>query len=117
MLMFEIENFSLDIIRAQILKTSESERRNQKKKTPWKQNEENKKTIGDQLKIVEEEHDFYAGLYRQYVSDLTRIVIHVRDILSNEELKEALEVLEPEICKFFQELIANECDFQEEQDK
>lgn len=114
MLMFEIENFSLDIIRAQILKTPEPERQLQKKKSPWKTNEENKKTIGDQLKIIEEEHDFYAGLYRQYVSDLTRIVIHVRAMLSKDELKEALEILEPEIYKFFQDLIANECDFEEE---
>ena len=112
-IMFELENFNVDLVQAQVLKTPISERRLSQRKSPWKQNEENKRSIADQLQELEGEYDFYSGLYRQYVSDLTRVVIHIREMIQHSEVKDFLTANEPDIFSFFQELLDNECNYQE----
>ena len=66
----------VDFVRAQILKTPKNERvAEARPKSPWSRRDKEKKSLLKKLKTVNEQHDLYSRLYRQYASDLTKTII------------------------------------------
>ncbi|MCE3019243.1 MAG: hypothetical protein LW870_25670, partial [Pirellula sp.] len=43
------------------------------------------------LQEAEQQQDFYTGLYRQYTTNLLKLVIYVRSLLNNPEIKSYLQ--------------------------
>lgn len=70
------------------------------RKSPWDQ-EEKKQELLQSLNEVEQRYDFYTGLYRQYVSDLMKLCIYVRKLISNDRIRQFIEMKHPEILKLF----------------
>ena len=74
---------SANFVRAQVLKTPKSERvAESKNHSPWSKQNVERKSLMKKLKSVSEQHDLYSRLYRQYVSDLTKTVIYIREMIS-----------------------------------
>ena len=57
------------------------------------------------LKEAEQQQDFYSGLYRQYTTNLLKLVIYVRSLLANERVKQFLEEHHPEQFAAFEQII------------
>lgn len=60
------------------------------------------------LKTVSEQHDLYSRLYRQYVSDLTKTVIYIRELIAVKAIEAFLKSKYPKELTFFREIIRNE---------
>ena len=99
-----------DFVRAQILKTPKNERiAETKAKSPWSRQNHEKKSLLTKLKTVNEQHDLYSRLYRQYASDLTKAVIYIRELMSIQPIETFLENHFPKELTFFKEVVNNEC--------
>lgn len=72
---------------------------------PWAQKNKPKKALLDKLKEVEQQQDFYAGLYRQYTTNLLKLVIYVRALLANINVRSLLEQRYPEQLSLFEKII------------
>lgn len=72
---------------------------------PWNQKVKPKKALLDKLKEVEQQQDFYAGLYRQYTTNLLKLVIYIRTLLSNTNVRLRLEQRYPEQLSLFEQII------------
>ena len=59
------------------------------------------------LHEAEQQQEFYSGLYRQYTTNLLKLVIFVRSLVSNERVNEYLEEHYPDQLKLFNEIINN----------
>jgi len=71
-----------------VLKTPVSKRvKANGRRTPWSKAEDNKRDLLKRLRDAEEQQDFYSGLYRQYTTNLLKLVIYVRSLLSNERVR------------------------------
>ena len=55
--------------------------------------DEKKSDLLKRLREAEQQQDFYSGLYRQYTTNLLKLVIYVRSLLSNERAKQYLQAL------------------------
>ena len=99
-------DFSPAFARTLILRAPES-MRNVKggKKDPWNRGVEQKKELADKLKQVDQQYDFYSGLYRQYVADLLKLCIYVRKLLSQECIAAYVKSHHPEILERFEEIV------------
>ena len=47
------------------------------------------------LQEAEQQQDFFSGLYRQYTTNLLKLVIYVRSLVSNARVREYLEAHHP----------------------
>ena len=84
--------YSLKFIRAQILKTDPQDRLpGALKRMAWTKDAVRQKELVESLREAEQQHDFYTGLYRQYTTDLLRMVPYVRAIITNPRLAEYLD--------------------------
>ena len=57
------------------------------------------------LQEAEQQQDFFSGLYRQYTTNLLKLVIYVRSLLAHQRVRQYLEVYHPQQLKLFDELI------------
>ena len=57
--------------------------------------------LASALKDAERQHGFYASLYRQYTTDLMRLVPYVRKIVTTPRLAEYLAARHPAILEEF----------------
>jgi ParB family transcriptional regulator, chromosome partitioning protein len=99
---------SISFARALIVKTPpemRSTRSNSKK--PWAGNSEKKKQLVAKLEEIQKRYDFYTSLYRQYSTDLLRLCIYVRRLITNEAIAAHLESNFPELLKRFQMIVFN----------
>ena len=72
---------------------------------PWDQSARQRKELTSKLEDAEKRYDFYSMLYRQYVSDLLRLSIYVRKLISNEKISAHLQANHPEIFDRFQTIV------------
>lgn len=99
----------VNFVRAQVLKTPKNERvAEAKPKSPWVRQSQEKKSLLKKLKTVNEQHDLYSRLYRQYASDLTKTVIYIRELISVKVIETFLKGKYPKELSFFKEIIRNE---------
>lgn len=106
-LMQETGDTSMAFAKAQLLATppaarSKKSRRNQ----PWDRGQQTRRDLVKKLTEVEKHFDFYSGLYRQYVGDLLKLSIYVRQIITRPALRNHLQKAHGDTLKFFEALLA-----------
>ncbi len=74
-------------------------------KTPWVKAEQKKGEMLKRLQEAEQQQDFFSGLYRQYTTNLLKLVIYVRTLLANQRARQYLEAHHGEQVKMFDEII------------
>jgi ParB-like chromosome segregation protein Spo0J len=105
-LMRESSDWSLPFAKAQVLATQPALRCKKKRSTnPWQKGPDAKRDLVKKLAEVEKHFDFYSTLYRQYVGDLLKLAIHVRQIVSREDLRGHLAEHHPAELQFLQSVL------------
>jgi ParB family chromosome partitioning protein len=100
-------DWSLAFAKAQVLATPPAQRAKRKRRNnPWQRGEGTKRDLARKLAEVEKHYDFYSALYRQYVGDLLKLAIYVRQIVSRPELREYLEAQHPAELQLFESVLA-----------
>lgn len=101
------KDYSVAFIRAMILKTPAPQRETRgRKRDPWDKSAQKKNDLLKKLTDVEEKHDFYARLYKQYTIDLLRLAIYARSLLTNKPVRDYLAAHHPQIVSRFEAVIA-----------
>lgn len=101
------KDYSVAFIRAMILKTPPTLRETRgRKHDPWDKTAQKRNDLLKKLAEVEEKHDFYSRLYKQYSIDLLRLAIYARSLLTNQRVREYLRAHHPEIMTRFESVIA-----------
>ena len=100
-------DFSLAFAKAQVLATvSNGRSKKHRKNAPWERGQQAKRDLVNKLTEVEKHYDFYSSLYRQYVGDLLKLSIHVRQIVTRPALHDYLENKHPQELKFLESVLA-----------
>jgi ParB family transcriptional regulator, chromosome partitioning protein len=105
-MMQETRDWTLPFAKTQILKTPPN-MRSQKiaRRTPWGKSSDAKRALVKKLAEVERHFDFYSGLYRQYVGDLLKLTIYVRQILGKAQLRDHLRAKHAETLRLFESIV------------
>ncbi len=107
-LMESCKDFSTTFARGLVLKTPVSKRTKTSGKTsPWTQADERKSQLLKRLQEAEQQQDFYSGLYRQYTTNLLKLVIYVRTLLSNPAVKAYLLAKHGDMVSIFEHVLEN----------
>jgi len=102
-MMRQAKDPSLAFAKAQILATPPPLRSKKKRKrNPWDTAQKTRRDLAKKLAEVEKHYDFYSGLYRQYVGDLLKLAIYVRQIVTRPELRAYLAEHHPDALSFFE---------------
>ena len=105
-LMESCNDYSIVFARGLILKTPPAKRaKTTGKRTPWAQAEDKKSNLLKKLQEAEQQQDFYTGLYRQYTTNLLKLVIYVRSLLNNSEVKQYLQEHHPDQVTLFEKIL------------
>ncbi|TWU54893.1 Chromosome-partitioning protein Spo0J [Rubripirellula tenax] len=105
-LMESCNDYSTTFARGLVLKTSANKRTKANgTKTPWSQSDEKKSQLLKKLQDAEQQQDFYSGLYRQYTTNLLKLVIYVRTLLNNPEVKAYLQTNHADLARVFEEIL------------
>lgn len=100
------KDYSISFARALVVKTApEMRSRNKRKKKPWTTNSEKKKQLVEKLEEIEKRYDFYSNLYRQYSTDLLKLCVYTRKLITNDRIKEYIESNFPEILRLFEKVV------------
>jgi ParB-like chromosome segregation protein Spo0J len=104
--MKKCNDHSISFGRALVIKTSPKQR-NKKKKTrkTWSEDCNKKQELVDRLRNVQERYDFFSTLYQQYATDLIRLGIYVRNLITNDEIRDYLAGAFPDVLKCFEEIV------------
>jgi ParB-like chromosome segregation protein Spo0J len=106
-LMKEANDSTLAFAKAQILATPPALRSKKKRRTnPWQRGDSTKRDLAKKLAEVEKHYDFYSALYRQYVGDLLKLAIYVRQIVTRRELRDYLATQHPDDLQLFESVLA-----------
>ncbi len=106
-LMAEAGDWSLAFAKAQVLATQPNMRSKKKRhSSPWQRGQNTKRDLVKKLAEVEKHYDFYSALYRQYVGDLLKLAIRVRQIVTRPNLRDYLAEHHPEDLQFFESVLA-----------
>ena len=104
--MKKTEDYSIAFARALIIKTPSSMRnQDKKKKKPWIEDSEKKQELVNKLETISKRYDFYSNLYRQYTTDLLKLYVYVRKLITNEKVRLYLEINFPEIYMQFENIV------------
>mgnify|MGYP003651802435 CR=1 FL=1 len=105
-LMESCNDYSTTFARGLVLKTSANKRAKANgTKSPWTQPDEKKSQLLKKLKEAEQQQDFYTGLYRQYTTNLLKLVIYVRTLLNNADVKAYLQTNHADLARAFEEIL------------
>jgi hypothetical protein len=106
-MMQETGDCSAAFAKAQVLATVPGMRsKKHRRRTPWDKSQQTKRDLVKKLTEVEKHFDFYSALYRQYVGDLLKLSIYVRQIVTNPALHGYLKKNHPQYLEFFESLLA-----------
>jgi ParB-like chromosome segregation protein Spo0J len=104
--MRRIGDFSLKLLRALILKTDPAQRTpGMVARAGWCKDGAKRKELVSALREAEHQHDFYTTLYRQYTTDLLKMVPYVRKIVTNPKLTKYLAEHHPDIKADFSGIV------------
>lgn len=102
-------DYSPSFARALVVKTPDDLRNKKKRQQkPWVHDPAKKKELVAKLEEVEKRHDFYTNLYRQYSTDLLKLCIYVRKLITNQKVREFLEERYPDQLARFEEIVFQE---------
>ena len=105
-LMQEGGDWGVPFAKAQVLATPPNQRSKRRRNGPWQRGLDTKRDLVKKLAEVEKHYDFYSALYRQYVGDLLKLAIWVRQIVSRPELRDYLVEHHPEDLKLFESVMS-----------
>lgn len=105
-MMQEGGDWSLAFAKAQVLATVPNMRSKKRRNNPWQRGQNTKRDLVKKLAEVEKHYDFYSVLYRQYVGDLLKLAIYVRQIVSRPELRDYMAEHHAEDLAFFESVLA-----------
>ena len=98
---------SVAFAKAQVLATAPAFRAKKKRaQNPWQRGQKTRQDLVRKLSEVEKHYDFYSALYRQYVGDLLKLAIYVRQIVSRPELRDYLAGHHANDLAFFESVLA-----------
>jgi hypothetical protein len=104
--MRRVGDFSPSFCRALVIQTPEPQRNAKRPyRRPWAENDSKKRDMVTRLEHAEQQHDFYSGLYRQYSTDLMKLVFYVRKIISNPKVEKHLAAQHPDVLARFREVV------------
>lgn len=107
-LMESCNDFSTTFARGLVLKTPVAKRaKASSAKTPWTKADEKKSQLLKKLQEAEQQQDFYTGLYRQYTTNLLKLVIYVRTLLNHTEVKAYLQSHHADLMRTFEDILAS----------
>ena len=105
-LMESCNDYSVTFARGLVLKTPVAKRAKLNgARSPWSRAEEQKSDLLKKLREAEQQQDFYSGLYRQYTTNLLKLVIYVRSLLANERVKQYLRDHHAQQLDIFEQII------------
>ena len=105
-LMESCNDYSVTFAKGMVLKTPVGRRAKVNgAKTPWARADDMKNDLLKRLRDAEQQQDFYSGLYRQYTTNLLKLVIYVRSLLSNARVRDYLQAHCPDQLNLFDEII------------
>ncbi len=105
-LMESCNDYSVTFAKGLVLKTPVSKRAKASgKRSPWSQAEEGKGDLLKKLREAEQQQDFYAGLYRQYTTNLLKLVIYVRSMIANPRVRQYLQECHAQELEMFEQII------------
>jgi ParB family transcriptional regulator, chromosome partitioning protein len=107
-LMDSCNDHTVTFAKGLVLKTPVAKRaKSNGAKTPWGQAEQKKNDMLKQLQEAEQQQDFFSGLYRQYTSNLLKLVIYVRSCLANARVRQYLQDHHADQLEMFEQIIAS----------
>jgi ParB family transcriptional regulator, chromosome partitioning protein len=107
-LMESCNDYSVTFAKGLVLKTPTAKRAKiNGTKTPWTQAEQKKGDLLKRLREAEQQQDFFSGLYRQYTTNLLKLVIYVRSLLANAVVRQYLQERHGQQLASFDEIIHN----------
>jgi ParB-like chromosome segregation protein Spo0J len=105
-LMTSCKDYSPTFAKGLVLKTPAAKRTKVNGvKTPWSQADEKKSDLLKKLREAEQQQDFYSGLYRQYTTNLLKLVIYARSLVANPRVKDYLREHHPQELEAFEQVI------------
>ncbi len=105
--MLESGDSSVAFIKSQVLATPAGGRsKKHRKNAPWDKGQQTKRDLVKKLTEVEKHYDFYSGLYRQYMGDLLKLSIYIRQIVTRPVLRAYLEKHHPQELQFLESVLA-----------
>ncbi len=105
-LMESCNDYSVTFARGLVLKTPVAKRAKANgASTPWTRADDKKNDLLKKLQEAEQQQDFYSGLYRQYTTNLLKLVIYVRSLLASEPVREYLRERHPQQLEIFEQII------------
>lgn len=105
-LMESCNDYSPTFAKGLVLKTPPAKRAKVNgSRTPWNHADQKKNDLLKRLREAEQQQDFFSGLYRQYTTNLLKLVIYVRALVNNPRVKEYLQEHYPQQLEQFEQVI------------
>ena len=105
-LMESCNDYSTTFAKGLVLKTPATKRTKANgTSTPWTQAEHKRNDLLKQLQEAEQQQDFFSCLYRQYTTNLLKLVIYVRTLLGNQRVREYLQAHHARQLDLFKQII------------
>lgn len=105
-MMESCSDFGVTFARGLVLKTPASKRAKLNgKHSPWSRADGRKQDLLKRLREAEQQQDFYSTLYRQYTTNLLKLVIYARSLLSNADVRKYLDKHHPQLVRTLEEII------------
>jgi ParB family transcriptional regulator, chromosome partitioning protein len=99
-------DYSISLCRALIIKTPPEQRNTRKvHKKAWAQDSQKKLELVAKLEAIGKRYDFYTTLYRQYSTDLLRLCVYVRKLITNEKIRAHIADTTPETLARFEGIV------------
>lgn len=107
-MMEQYKDYGITFARGLVLKTTSGKRAaSPSGKTPWDRAAVRKNNLLTNLREAEQQQEFYAGLYRQYSTNLLKLVIYARAILNRPKLREYLAKTHPGQLETLEPIVLN----------
>jgi hypothetical protein len=105
-LMESCNDYSVTFARGLVLKTPAAKRAKLNgKKSPWARSEDTKSDLLKKLQEAQQQQDFYTGLYRQYSTNLLKLVIYARSLLNNLRVSKYMQENHPDVHRAFSQVV------------
>jgi len=103
--MKRVGDYSPAFCRTLVIQTSASRRTKRQARKAWAVDDARKQQMLARLQHAEKQHAFYSQLYRQYSTDLLKMVFYVRKMLANAKVEAFLLANHAEILTRFRQVV------------
>lgn len=102
-----IGDYSRAFCRSLVIRSTSDQMNPDKKRDPrsWSEDSTRKQDLVANLDKVEKQYDFYRSLYRQYSTDLLKMVVYVRSIVTNPKASAHLAGKYPQVLERFKAIV------------